>query len=109
MPHTPEPTPEQRASDREMRGVLERAIGELPEDFRVVFMLRAVEEMSGVDTAACLGIPEDTVKTRLFRARARLQELVLNELEPAVAGTFDFAAPRCDRVAYEVLRRLGIR
>lgn len=107
MPRNVDLTPEQRASDGEMRGVLERAIGALPDDFRVVFMLRAVEEMSGVDTAACLGIPEDTVKTRLYRARARLREFVLAELEPAVASTFDFAAPRCDRVVGEVFRRLG--
>ena len=65
--------------------------------------------MSGVETAACLGIPEDTVKTRLHRARGRLQEILLAELEPKVTGTFDFAAPRCDRIVKEVFRRLGIR
>lgn len=108
MPRTHEPTPEESTSDGEMRGVLERAIGALPDDFRVVFMLRAVEEMSGVDTAACLGIPEDTVKTRLHRARSRLQEIILAELEPKVTGAFDFAAPRCNRVVDAVLRRLGI-
>ncbi len=108
MPPTAEPTPEQRTSDVELRGVLERAIGRLPDDFRVVFVLRAVEEMSGTETATCLGIPEDTVKTRLFRARARLQEILLAELEPSVTSTFDFVAPRCDRVVAEVLRRLGV-
>jgi RNA polymerase sigma-70 factor (ECF subfamily) len=109
MPPNAELSPEQHASDAEMRGVLERAIGALPDDFRVVFVLRAVEEMSGVETAECLGIPEDTVRTRFFRARSRLQELLLAELEPKVTGTFDFAAPRCDRVVGEVLRRLGAR
>lgn len=108
MPRTV-PTPEQSASDVEMRSVLERAIGELPEDFRVVFMLRAVEEMSGVETAECLGIPEDTVKTRLYRARARLQEILLAELAPRATGTFEFAGHRCDRVVAGVLRRLGVR
>jgi RNA polymerase sigma-70 factor (ECF subfamily) len=108
MPRTVEPTPEQSTSDGEMRNVLERAIGALPDDFRVVFMLRAVEEMSGTDTAECLGIPEDTVKTRLHRARSRLREIILAELEPKVTGAFDFAAPRCNRVVDAVLRRLGI-
>jgi RNA polymerase sigma-70 factor (ECF subfamily) len=108
MPPTNQPTPEESTSDREMRVVLERAIGSLPDDFRAVFMLRAVEEMSGGETAACLGIPEDTVKTRLHRARSRLQEILLAELEPKVTATFDFAAPRCDRVVAGVLGRLGI-
>lgn len=108
MPRTAEPSPEQRVSDGEMRGLLERAIFALPEDFRIVFVLRAVEEMSGVETAACLGIPEDTVKTRLYRARSRLQEILLADLEPRVTSTFDFEAPRCDRVVGEVFRRLGI-
>ncbi len=101
-------TPEQSASDGEMNLILERAIGELPEDFRVVFMLRAVEEMSGVETAECLGIPEDTVKTRLHRARGRLQEILLAELEPKATRAFAFEAPRCDRVVAAVLHRLGI-
>jgi RNA polymerase sigma-70 factor (ECF subfamily) len=109
MSSTMQPTPEQSASDAEMRGVLERAIGALPDEFRTVFVLRAVEEMSGVETAECLDIPEDTVKTRFHRARVRLQKLLLAELEPKVTGTFDFAAPRCDRVVREVFRRLGIR
>jgi RNA polymerase sigma-70 factor (ECF subfamily) len=108
MPPSSAPTPEQRASDVEMRRVLERAIEALPDDFRVVFMLRAVEEMSGSETAACLGIPEDTVKTRLHRARGRLQEILLTELEPKTASTFDFVAPRCDRVVSGVFARLGI-
>ncbi len=100
-------TPEQNASDVEIRAVLERAIAALPDDFRAVFVLRAVEELSGAETAACLGIPEETVKTRLHRARGRLQEAILAELEPKVTSTFPFEAPRCDRVVAAVLRRIG--
>jgi RNA polymerase sigma-70 factor (ECF subfamily) len=104
---TPGPSPEQCASDHEMRGVLERAIDTLPEDFRAVFMLRAVEELSGAETAECLGIPEETVKTRLHRARGRLQEAVLTTLEPSLPRAFEFQRPRCDRVVAGVLRRIG--
>lgn len=109
MSATNEPSPEQNASDGEMRDVLERAIGGLPDDFRVVFMLRAVEGMTGPEAAESLGIPEDTVRTRLHRARVRLQETLMTELEPKVTSTFDFAAPRCDRVVNAVFRRLGLR
>jgi RNA polymerase sigma-70 factor, ECF subfamily len=101
-------SPEQRASDGEVRAVLEKAIDGLSEDFRAVFVLRAVEGLSGTETAECLGIPEETVKTRLFRARARLQEAVLETLEPAVPSAYDFHLSRCDRVVAAVLSRIGL-
>jgi RNA polymerase sigma-70 factor (ECF subfamily) len=109
MPSPPHFSPEQRASDGEVRAVLEKAIDALPDDFRAVFVLRAVEEMSGAETAECLGIPEETVKTRLFRARARLQEALLAALEPAAPRAYEFHLSRCDRVVAEVLRRLGVK
>jgi RNA polymerase sigma-70 factor (ECF subfamily) len=102
-------TPEQLASDAEIRPVLERAIDALPDEFRAVFVLRAVEEMSGAETAECLGIPEETVKTRLFRARARLKETLLEALEPAAPRAYEFHLSRCDRVVAGVLSRLGVR
>jgi RNA polymerase sigma-70 factor (ECF subfamily) len=101
-------SPEQSASDSEIRAVLEKAIDGLSDEFRAVFVLRAVEGLSGSETAECLGIPEETVKTRLFRARARLQEAVLETLEPAVPDAYDFHLSRCDRVVSAVLTRLGI-
>ncbi|HLK40789.1 MAG TPA: RNA polymerase sigma factor [Polyangiaceae bacterium] len=108
MPTGPRFSPEQNATDAETRAVLERAIDALPDEFRIVFVLRAVEEMTGAETAECLGIPEETVKTRLFRARARLQETVLAALEPAAACTYEFHLSRCDRVVAVVLSRLGL-
>ena len=108
MPTAPRSTPEDQASDREIHAVLERAIGSLSDEFRSVFVLRAVEEMSGAETAECLGIPEETVKTRLFRARARLQESLLASLEPAAPRTYQFHLSRCDRVVAAVLSRLGL-
>jgi RNA polymerase sigma-70 factor, ECF subfamily len=101
-------SPEQQASDTEMRAVLEKAIDALPDEFRAVFVLRAVEEMSGAETAECLGIPEETVKTRLFRARARLQETLLQALEPAAPRAYEFHLSRCDRIVAAVLFRLGV-
>jgi RNA polymerase sigma-70 factor (ECF subfamily) len=105
---TPRTTPEQQASDGEIRNVVEKAIDSLPDDFRSVFVLRAVEEMSGAETAECLGIPEETVKTRLFRARARLKETLLQSLEPAYPAAYEFHLSRCDRVVAVVFSRLGL-
>ncbi len=109
MSTEPAASPEQRTSDVEMRSVLESAIEKLPEDFRAVFVLRAVEGMSGVETAECLGIPEDTVKTRLHRARGRLQEMLVQSIEPALPQVYEFHLGRCDRVVAAVLNRIGVK
>jgi RNA polymerase sigma-70 factor (ECF subfamily) len=103
------PNPEQQASDMEMRSVLETAIENLPDDFRSVFVLRAVEGMSGAEVAESLGIQEETVKTRLHRARGRLQEMLVAAIEPALPSVYEFHARRCDRVVEAVFRRLGVR
>jgi RNA polymerase sigma-70 factor (ECF subfamily) len=99
--------PEQQASDIEMRRVLGTALDVLPPDFRVVFVLRIVEGLSGAETAECLGIPEETVKTRLHRARARLQHTLITEVDPALEQTYAFYLDRCDRVVFAVMRRIA--
>jgi RNA polymerase sigma-70 factor, ECF subfamily len=101
--------PERRASDSEARAILERAIDGLPDSFRAVFVLRAVEEMSVAETAACLEIPEDTVKTRLHRARRLLRDDLVEQLDVAAGDVFAFAGARCDRIVEQVLRRVGQR
>ena len=91
----------------EIRQLIERKIDELPEAFRAVFMLREVEELSVEETAACLDIAEATVRTRLFRARARLRESISRELDVAVHEAFGFAGARCDRIVRRVLERIA--
>ena len=109
MSTQPGSSPEQQASDVEMRSALESAIGKLSDDFRSVFVLRAVNGLSGAETAECLGIPEDTVKTRFHRARSRLQEMLLESIEPALTAVYAFHLSRCDRVVAAVLRRIRPR
>ncbi len=99
-------TPEDQASDVEIRAVLERAIDALPDEFRLVFVMRAVQELSGAETAECLGIPEETVKTRLHRARKRLQENMLSAFETRAPQAYDFHLSRCDRIVAAVMQRL---
>jgi RNA polymerase sigma-70 factor (ECF subfamily) len=100
-------TPEQHASDGELRRVIEEAVDELPEHYRTVFMMRTVEGMPVSDTAECLGITEETVKTRAFRARALLQRAIGARLDSVAAGAFDFLGVRCDRIVARVLARIG--
>jgi len=98
--------PEAAALRGELRRILERGIDALPEQFRTVFMLRDVEEMSVEETAACLGIPAPTVRTRAFRARHLLRESLARELDIVTLDAFGFAGERCDRIVATVLDRL---
>jgi len=91
----------------EVRRMLERRIDELPVAFRTVFVMREVEDMTVQETAACLSIPEATVRTRLFRARAMLRESLERDVDAATAGIFGFAGARCDRIVASVLARLS--
>ena len=102
---TPE-QPEQAASRAQARRLLEAKVDELPDAFRTVFVLRAVEEMSVEEAAVCLGIPEATVRTRFFRARSLLREALSREIDFAYEDAFSFAGERCDRIVAGVLARL---
>src|SRR5690606_9131001 len=64
----------------EIRRALERHVDALPSRFRTVFVMRDIEDMSGPDVADLLGLPEATVRTRLFRARALLRAALAREL-----------------------------
>ena len=101
--------PENRASDGELRVFLEEAVDSLPEAFRTTFVLRSVEQLSVAETAEVLGIPEETVKTRLHRARERLQSSLSNRVGDTLPELFGFHRPRCDRVVANVLSRLRER
>lgn len=98
--------PESSAARAEARRLIERKIDQLPEAFRTVFVLRSLEEISVEETAVCLGIPEATVRTRYFRAKALLRESLSREIDFALEDAFAFAGDRCDRIVAGVLRQL---
>jgi RNA polymerase sigma-70 factor (ECF subfamily) len=98
--------PDERASDGELRLLLEQAVDTLPEAFRTTFLLRAVEHLSVAETAEILGIPEETVKTRHHRARERLQNTLTERVGEALPQLFGFHRPRCDKVVAFVLDRI---
>lgn len=103
---SPDGDPERAAARQEIGNLVRRVVDELPEAFRVVFMMRDVEEMSVGETALCLGLRPETVKTRLHRARRRLRNALDSKLASALGDTFPFAGQRCARVAEAVLARL---
>ncbi|MYN14752.1 RNA polymerase sigma factor [Pusillimonas sp. TS35] len=99
-------SPAQLAWRGELRHLIERRIDELPDDFRTVFILRAVEEMPAVEVAQVLDIPEATVRTRYLRARQRLREALSGDMDTASRDAFAFDGERCDRIVEAVLARI---
>ena len=107
MAETGSEQPEQAVMRGDARRLLERKIDALPEAFRTVFVLRAVEELSVEETASCLGIPEATVRTRFFRARSMLRESLSREFDYAMEEAFGFDGMRCDRIVAGTLARVA--
>lgn len=103
---SPLPTPEQQAYAGELQRVLEAAVDDLPDIYRVVFVLRDVEGMSTSEAGAALALGDEAVKTRLHRARAMLRRTIAARVGTVAAGTFPFHAPRCDRVIAAVMQRI---
>ena len=101
--------PDVAVAREQIRKLLEEAVAELPETFRTVFVLREIEGMSSEDTAEVLGVPVATVKTRLFRGRRRLQQMLAPELANVFGGTFPFAGNDCAALTERVLARLGLQ
>jgi RNA polymerase sigma-70 factor (ECF subfamily) len=99
---SPNPT-EREAIGAQSRRLIEAKIDQLPDAFRTVFVMRAVEEMTSEEVAAALDIPEATVRTRFFRARGLMREALAREADRAVETAFSFAGERCDRITERVI------
>lgn len=101
----PERGPEQAVQRSQVRKLMEARIDRLPEMFRTVFVLRAIEEMSVEEVAQSLDIPEATVRTRFFRARSLLRESLAQEMDAGLSEAFAFDGARCDRIVANVMAR----
>lgn len=101
-------TPEEASMRKELGEVLEAAVDRLPESYRTVLMLRAVEGLSERDTADILGIAVPLVKVRLFRARRLLRRTLESRFESGLGEVFAFDGARCDRIVAAVRARLGL-
>jgi RNA polymerase sigma-70 factor, ECF subfamily len=101
------PDPERQAYASELRRMLERAVDDLPETYRLAYIMRDVDGLSTAETGEALGIRDEAVKTRLHRARALIRRSVAAEVGVVTAEIFDFPATRCDRVVSAVLTRIA--
>ncbi|MEA2993384.1 MAG: polymerase sigma-70 factor, subfamily [Alphaproteobacteria bacterium] len=98
--------PERTMAQREIQRLLEQAIDDLPEAFRIVLVTRTIEGMSVEETADLLGLRPETVKTRLHRARHLLREALDKKAGSVLPDAFPFGSMRCERMTERVLARL---
>jgi len=100
--------PECAMAQREISRLLERAIDELPDEFRTVLVARVIEEMSIEETADLLELRPETVKTRLHRARRLLKAKLADHIGPLFSDVFPFDGQRCERMTHAVVKRLKL-
>jgi RNA polymerase sigma-70 factor (ECF subfamily) len=101
-----EANPEQQAMTEEVRALLESAVDRLPQGYRAVFVLREIENLNTAETAECLQLSEEAVKSRLHRSRALLRRDLLERIGAAAGQAFPFMGERCDGVVARVMQRI---
>ena len=99
--------PEQQVSVSELRGALEVAILSIPEQYRLVLMMRDVEQLNTQETASALDLSEENVKVRLHRARAMVRKNLFARAGADAPAAFGFMGQRCDRLVARVMDRVG--
>ncbi|HEX3913993.1 MAG TPA: RNA polymerase sigma factor [Steroidobacteraceae bacterium] len=100
-------SPDNALGRGQIRELLERKVDQLPENYRTVFVMRSVEELTVDETAETIGIPEETVRSRHFRAKNLLRESLARELDLAEPNLFEFGGDHCDHVVARVLARIA--
>lgn len=100
--------PEKDFLRRRIIELLENAISNLSAKYSLVIMLRDVEGLSTEETANCLGISEEAVKTRLHRARTILRKELSSGAGITVKDLYPFAGERCDRIVAAVMERISL-
>jgi RNA polymerase sigma-70 factor (ECF subfamily) len=103
----PAEAPDQLTARAQIRRVLEQKVEQLPEAFRVVFVLRSIEELSVEETAEALSIPPETVRSRHFRAKGMLRESLARDIDLAQGDIYEFGGAACDQLTARVRARLG--
>jgi len=100
-------TPMERLMNAELKEILEKAVDDLPEKYRLVYMMREVEGMSVAETSECLAITQTNVKVRVNRAKEMLRGTISGFYQQE--EVFEFNLVRCDRIVKGVLERIGAR
>lgn len=89
---------------KELGQIIEQAMLKIPYDYRMVFTLREISDLSGEETARLLDISEANVKVRLNRAKAMLRRAISNEYTPK--ELYDFNLVHCDEIVRGVMSHI---
>jgi RNA polymerase sigma-70 factor (ECF subfamily) len=98
-------TPLTGLMNNELKTILEKSIATLPEKYRLVFVMREIEEMSTNETMETLNLTESNVKVRLTRAKEMLRDVLSSHYK--TSGVYDFHLTRCDKIANHVMTQIN--
>lgn len=98
-------TPLNGLMNSELKTILEKSIAVLPEKYRLVFVMREIEEMSTNETMDTLNLTESNVKVRLTRAKEMLRDSL--SVHYKSSGVYDFHLTRCDKIANHVMDQIN--
>ena len=101
-----DPQPMDALASQQIHQLIEEAIDSLPLDYRSVYVMRAIQQLSITETAKSLGVSEDIVKTRYLRARRSLKTIFEGHIEKAGLNSYEFAGYRCDTIVKTVMEKL---
>lgn len=97
-------TPLKSLMTKELKTILEKAVSKLPEKYRLVFVMREIQEMSTSETMEILNLGESNIKIRLSRAKEMLRSQLSGYYQPN--QLFDFHLSRCDRIVNSVMDQI---
>jgi len=103
-PENQEEQPESLLENKQLKKLINNHVDKLPEDFRIVFVLRAVEQLNVKETAEILDLKEETVKTRFFRSKRLMRDQIQTELNKTGMKVYEFGGSYCDVMVSNVLQ-----
>ena len=95
--------PDTHLGNKQLQKMINRQVDSLPEDFRIVFVLRAIEQLSVKETAEILDVKEETVKTRYFRSKRLIREKIQTHLDEIGMRVYEFGGEHCDVIVSNVM------
>lgn len=104
LPDPKDVNPEKITIGKEMKTLIEHAIDELPEKYRVIYVLKEIQGMETQELCACLNINETNAKVRLHRAKHLMKESLLRL--SADSEIFEFGSSRCDTLVSRVMTKI---
>ena len=104
LPDSKQMNPEKLAIRQETRLLIEHAIDQLPEKYRVIYILKEVEGLATEEIERCLNISANNIKVRLHRAKSLLKDVLYKQ--HATEGIFEFGDTRCDRLVNKVMKAI---